>query len=151
MLFDFLDRHNVYSAPPSAVLRTRSRATALAAYTAYRAPDASAINDLALQNYLEMSSSVTSPLYLLRKFVEERLSLWVPALGWSTQYSRVSFGNERYSEVVKLAARQRRVLAWGVNLLGLGLLGLIASWRVGYLIPSQEKKLGNWFVGKIRG
>ncbi|MCJ1258998.1 kynurenine 3-monooxygenase, mitochondrial precursor [Lignoscripta atroalba] len=98
VLFDFLDEHGVYDASASSSSkssRTQSRARALQAYTAHRTPDASAINDLALRNYEEMRSSVTSPLYRVRKFVEESVNKYLPGLGWKTQYSRVSFENER--------------------------------------------------------
>ncbi|KAK1830094.1 hypothetical protein QBC39DRAFT_354735 [Podospora conica] len=104
ILFDILDKH----AQPDA---RAQREQALAEYTAVRTPDAHAINDLALQNYVEMRASVLSPAYRLRKSLEEWLSVYVPRLGWQTKYSRVSFGNERYSEVVAKSAHQGKVLA----------------------------------------
>src|SRR5207247_10178517 len=85
----------------------------LAEYTTVRTPDAYAINDLALQNYVEMRASVLSPTYRLRKYLEEFLSIHVPSLGWKTKYSRVSFGNERYSEVVANSERQEVMLLVG--------------------------------------
>ncbi|KAI4151094.1 MAG: hypothetical protein LQ340_003689, partial [Diploschistes diacapsis] len=102
VLFSLLDRHGVYdpsvparSAPPSLSRRhddrddrDARRAEALAAYTHQRATDAAAINDLALRNYNEMRAGVVSPVYLLRKFVEETVSVWMPWAGWRTQYSR---------------------------------------------------------------
>ena len=101
------------------------RTLALMAYTLTRTADTYAIADLALQNYVEMRSSVTSPTYKLRKYIEERLDKYVPSLGWATQYSRVSFSNIRYSEVVKRAARQKRTLASIMYLVsGAGLAGL---------------------------
>lgn len=98
-LFAFLDRH------PGG-----GRAEALDEYTAFRVPDAHAINDLALQNYVEMRASVLSPAYRLRKFLEESLSKYLPGLGWTTRYSRVSFSNERYSEVVAKTDYQGRTI-----------------------------------------
>lgn len=86
------------------------RARALDEYTAYRVPDAHSINDLALQNYVEMRASVLSPTYRLRKFLEESLSKYVPSLGWQTKYSRVSFSNERYSEVIAKSEYQGKML-----------------------------------------
>jgi len=88
----------------------KDRKAALSAYTAERVPDAHSIADLALSNYIEMRSSVTSPLYKFRKFVEETLYHYVPSLGWATQYSRVSFSNERYSEAEGKSKRQKAVL-----------------------------------------
>ncbi|RKO89768.1 hypothetical protein BDK51DRAFT_7204, partial [Blyttiomyces helicus] len=43
---------------------------ALAEYSATRGPDAAAMCDLALHNYIEMRSSVTKRSYLVRKTVE---------------------------------------------------------------------------------
>lgn len=99
ILFTFLDRY-----PPE------NRAQALCEYTAYRVPDAHSINDLALQNYVEMRASVLSPTYRLRKFLEESLSKYFPGLGWQTKYSRVSFSNERYSEVIANSDYQGKML-----------------------------------------
>ena len=112
VLFDLLDRHGVYnpsssSDPPA---REQARCAALAEYTTQRTPDAAAINDLALRNYEEMRAGVTSPLYKLRKSVEEKISLYLPFLGFATQYSRISFGNQRYSEVERAVKWQADVL-----------------------------------------
>lgn len=111
ILFSILDKHALMdedSSFPDAAASQRARA--LAEYTAVRIPDAHAIIDLALQNYIEMRALVLSPVYRLRKSLEEWLSVYVPRLGWHTKYSRVSFGNERYSEVVAKSERQGRVL-----------------------------------------
>lgn len=107
------------------------RAIALNEYTALRVADAHAINDLALQNYVEMRASVLSRVYRVRKFLEEFLSVHVPSLGWHTQYSRVSFGNERYSEVIAKSQYQgkalmRGLLALTASPLILGSLGVLA-------------------------
>ncbi|OAL24136.1 hypothetical protein AYO20_10748 [Fonsecaea nubica] len=89
---------------------TPDRAEALTNYSAERTEDAHVIADLALANYIEMRSSVTSPVYKLRKYIEERLDKYLPSLGWATQYSRVSFSNMRYSNVIKKSQRQSRIL-----------------------------------------
>ncbi|KAK4939881.1 kynurenine 3-monooxygenase, mitochondrial precursor [Elasticomyces elasticus] len=86
-------------------------AEALAKYTAERTTDAHTIAELALGNYTEMRSSVTSPLYKWRKYIEETLDKYFPSLGWATQYSRVSFSNMRYSDVVQHSKRQKRALS----------------------------------------
>lgn len=133
ILFDMLDSHGVYATVADAdktaeeeeeedVVQNARVAAALAAYTAYRVPDAHCIADLALQNYIEMRSDVRSPVYKFRKFVEESLDRYLPRLGWATQYSRVSFGNDRYSNVARRARRQGRVLA--VSLMVLGVVGM---------------------------
>lgn len=127
VLFDFLDAHDVYSNSPKLATSTNQRREgALNAYTLQRTPDAAAINDLALQNYQEMSAGVKSPLYRMRKWLEESISLYLPSLGWSTQYSRVSFENQRYSEVEKAVARQGKVIVTAISLGSVGLVGLTA-------------------------
>lgn len=104
VLFDFLDKH------------PDDQPKALDEYTRYRTPDAHAIIDMSLANYREMSSQVKRPLYLLRKWIEEKLHLYVPCLGWATQYSRVSFSHMRYTEVQKAAQRQAKILNSAVGL-----------------------------------
>lgn len=122
ILFSILDKHARIDEDSSSsadsndlnIDTASQRERALAEYTAVRVPDAHAIIDLALQNYIEMRASVLSPVYRLRKSLEEYLSVYVPGLGWQTKYSRVSFGNERYSEVVAKSERQGRVLLAGL-------------------------------------
>ncbi|KAI9788018.1 MAG: kynurenine 3-monooxygenase, mitochondrial precursor [Candelina submexicana] len=124
VLFEILDKHIRTDANPQDPERRNTlRAAALAEYTHQRTPDAATINNLALRNYTEMRSSVRSPLYRIRKFVEETVDKYVPGLGWQTQYSRVSFGNERYSEVEKAVRRQSRTL--------IGILGLSFGLAIG--------------------
>ncbi|KAF1949147.1 kynurenine 3-monooxygenase-like protein [Byssothecium circinans] len=111
VLFDFIDAY------------PNDRAQALEEYSNQRTPDAHTINDLALRNYREMATDVTKPLYLLRKWLEEKLDLHLPGVGWATQYSRVTFSNMRYSEVLWRAQRQAGFLNGVVGvllLLGVG-------------------------------
>ena len=118
VLFEIFDKQ-----PPRTVhsgIHDVNRAAALSEYSSTRAPDAHSINKLALQNYVEMRASVTSPVYKLRKWLEETLSVYAPSLGWQTQYSRVSFGNEPYAQVIKKSKRQ-------TDLLVRGLVGLITG------------------------
>ncbi|KAI1420281.1 FAD/NAD(P)-binding domain-containing protein [Xylaria sp. FL1777] len=124
ILFSILDKHatteNNDPSHPEVSDAAFQRAAALNEYSTLRVADAHAINDLALQNYVEMRASVLSRVYRVRKYLEELLSVHVPSLGWHTQYSRVSFGNERYSEVVARSQHQGKVLTRG-------LLGLLVS------------------------
>ena len=117
VLFDILDIQGVYD-PGSTdkAARKTKREKALDEYTRQRRPDAHRINDFALQNYEEMRSGVTSPIYKLRKYVEEKISVYLPASGFKTQYTRISFSNERYSDVQRSVQRQSRIL---VGVLGL--------------------------------
>ncbi|KAK1254643.1 hypothetical protein MKX08_008638 [Trichoderma sp. CBMAI-0020] len=118
ILFSILDKHAnldennnpdgelIHSAETSAF----QRSLALAEYSAVRAEDAYAINNLALQNYVEMRSSVLSRRYRLRKYLEEFMSVHFPSFGWQTKYSRVSFGNEGYADVIRKSDRQGQIL-----------------------------------------
>lgn len=146
ILFDILDSHDVYNDSPSlATSRKERREGALNAYTAQRTPDAAAINDLALRNYEEMRSGVKSPLYRMRKWLEETINIYLPSLGWRTQYSRVSFENQRYNEVERAVARQGRII---LSALGLGLLGLSGLTTIAFLkrdTPRPLKALMNHF------
>lgn len=128
VLFDCLDAH------------PDDRATALAQYSALRTPDAATINDLALRNYQEMASDVKKPLYLLRKRIEETLDLWVPSWGWTTQYSRVTFSNMRYSEVKQASQRQAMILNGVVGLTMASILG--GGFWFARSVGSERLKMG---------
>jgi kynurenine 3-monooxygenase len=127
VLFEFLDKY------------PNDHAKALSEYSKQREPDAQTINDLALGNYREMASDVKKPLYLLRKWIEEQLYLYVPSAGWATQYSRVTFSNMRYSEVQVAASRQAKVLNGVVGLTALTLVGS-AFWLTRGGAVQQAKK-----------
>ncbi|KAK3675257.1 kynurenine 3-monooxygenase, mitochondrial precursor [Recurvomyces mirabilis] len=72
---------------------------ALECYNAERVADAHAINDLAISNYWEIRAGVRSRYHLLHKAFEEVISRYAPFTGFVTQYSRVSFSNQRYSKI----------------------------------------------------
>ncbi|KAG5984983.1 Kynurenine 3-monooxygenase [Claviceps digitariae] len=118
ILFSILDKHakgpgenkSVEDFDKSVSTSAPGMARALAEYSAIRAPDAYAINEMALQNYVEMRSSVLSKRYRIRKFLEEFISVNFPSFGWHTKYSRVSFSNERYSDIMKNSERQGSML-----------------------------------------
>lgn len=133
------------------------RSLALSVYSEIRKADAHAINDLALQNYTEMRASVVSPVYKFRKWLEEALSVHVPRLGWQTKYSRVSFSNERYSEIIRKSERQGKLILVGlVSVLTSPMVmgGLLAyyRWRRAHAptrgILSVGAKLGAWLGWK---
>ncbi|KAL1864825.1 kynurenine 3-monooxygenase, mitochondrial precursor [Paecilomyces lecythidis] len=125
VLFEILDKHGVYDSPLDPDAQRAFRASAFQAYTDQRAPDTHAINDLSKRNYLEMRWGVKLPLYKFRKSVEETLDSYFPRLGWRTQYSRVSFSNERYSEVIRAADRQGEIFTTCLGSIALLLLGSI--------------------------
>ncbi|KAJ5376999.1 hypothetical protein N7509_013885 [Penicillium cosmopolitanum] len=115
VLFEQLDQHGVYDADLSVYTRSVRRQAAFQAYTKQRCDDTYAINDLSKQNYLEMRWGVKSPLYKLRKSIEETIDRRLPFLGWKTQYARISFSNQRYSEVIAAVQQQSHVLGLGLS------------------------------------
>ncbi|KAJ3329422.1 kynurenine 3-monooxygenase, mitochondrial precursor [Blyttiomyces sp. JEL0837] len=83
-------------------------AAAFDEYSRTRNPNAEAICDLAMYNYVEMRSSVTKWSYLVRKKVEGWLHKLVPT-SVIPLYTMVSFSKIPYAEAM---ARHRRQTAW---------------------------------------
>lgn len=81
----------------------------LVEYSATRHPDAVAICDLALHNYVEMRSSVVSFSYLARKRLEAILHRIAPSCVIPL-YTMVSFSSLRYSEVWQRWQRQSNII-----------------------------------------
>jgi kynurenine 3-monooxygenase len=80
-----------------------------------------------------MRAGVTSKLVQFRKAVEEFLSDKMPSTGFATQYSRVSFSNQRYSEVIRAVELQKRILLQGMiasALVPVLSYAVWATWRV---------------------
>lgn len=79
-------------------------------YQQLRKPDADAIAELALNNFIEMRDKVADPKFLLQKKIEAAFSRkhpdkWIPA------YSQVTFSPQiRYSEALKNSARQEEIM-----------------------------------------
>lgn len=152
ILFSHLDTYDVFDVLAKPSERIKRQSQALAAYTAQRTPDAHTINDLAMGNYREMSSNVRSPTYKLRKLLEETVSVKIPWTGWRTQYARVSFEDQRYSEVAREVRRQGKLLVIGMVLAPLGIGALaFASWRFSWWVatgshgpPASVSRLFDW-------
>jgi kynurenine 3-monooxygenase len=74
-----------------------------------RKPDADALADLALDNFVEMRDRVASPLFRLRARAEQRAHRWAPR--WITPlYEMVTFSRLPYVEAVARAKRQARLI-----------------------------------------
>lgn len=142
VLFSLLDNHGVYDPTASASTVSISRNEALQAYTSQRAPDTHAINDLSKNNYLEMSWGVKTPLYKVRKNIEETLDRYFPRFGWQTQYSRVSFSTQRYSEVIHAAKRQGELLAYGAGCVAVSALASAAVLMFRAPGPTLQRLVG---------
>ncbi|KAK1145373.1 kynurenine 3-monooxygenase, mitochondrial precursor [Aspergillus melleus] len=153
ILFESLDQHGVYDLDATLESRSQSREIAFQAYTDQRSADTHAINDLSKQNYLEMRWGVKLPLYRLRKTIEESLDRHFPSLGWQTQYARVSFSNQRYSEVITAVHRQGRLLGYGLvsALVSAAAAASILAWKYPdsfspfSVLQSSLRRLGGLF------
>lgn len=81
-----------------------------AAFQQSRKPDADAIADLAVGNFIEMREKTADPNFLLQKKIEARLhdqfpNQWIPA------YSQVTFHpGIRYSEALERGQRQEKIM-----------------------------------------
>lgn len=98
VLNDMLDKHN------------DDLELALKAYTEHRNPDAKAIVDLAMYNYVEMRKSVNSKMFLLRKKIDNMLH-WIFPNSWVPLYTMVSFSRERYHLCIAKRKQQDKVLS----------------------------------------
>ncbi|MER3498434.1 MAG: kynurenine 3-monooxygenase [Chitinophagaceae bacterium] len=79
-------------------------------YQLLRKPDADAIAELALNNFIEMRDKVADPKFLLQKKIEARLYAKYPDK-WIPVYSQVTFSPHiRYSEALKRGQMQERIM-----------------------------------------
>jgi kynurenine 3-monooxygenase len=75
-----------------------------------RKPDADAIADLALNNFIEMRDKVADPRFLLQKKIEANFSAKHPDK-WTPAYSLVTFRPDlRYSEALRKGNRQQSIM-----------------------------------------
>ena len=79
-------------------------------YQMLRKPDADAIADLALNNFVEMRDKVADPKFLLQKKIEANISVKYPGK-WLPAYSQVTFSPHiRYSDALKNGIRQETIM-----------------------------------------
>ncbi len=84
--------------------------TILGKYQATRKPDADAIADLAVNNFIEMREKTADPKFLLQKKIEARLHEKYPGK-WIPAYSQVTFSPYiRYSEALQRGQRQESIM-----------------------------------------
>ena len=84
-------------------------AAAFAAFEAERKPNADAIADMALDNYVEMRAGVVDPDYLIRRELALELQRRHPDR-LSPRYNMVMFSTMPYAEAATRAARQAEIL-----------------------------------------
>ncbi len=79
-------------------------------YQTLRKPDADAIADLALNNFVEMRDKVADPKFLLQKKIEANFSAKYPGK-WLPAYAQVTFSPHiRYSDALKNGIRQEAIM-----------------------------------------
>lgn len=81
----------------------------LTQYGTVRKPDADAIADLALYNFIEMRDKVADPKFLLQKKIEKKLNELYPDK-WVPLYSMVTFSDYRYSEALAIGLKQQNIM-----------------------------------------
>ena len=82
----------------------------LPAYQALRKPDADAIAELALNNFIEMRDKVGDARFLLQKKIEAAFTAKYPGK-WLPAYAQVTFTpNIRYSEALRNGQRQEAIM-----------------------------------------
>ena len=82
----------------------------LAEYQDLRKPDADAIADLALNNFVEMRDKIADPKFLLQKKIEGAFSKKYPGK-WIPAYSQVTFNPQiRYSHALVNGRKQEAIM-----------------------------------------
>jgi kynurenine 3-monooxygenase len=82
----------------------------LDAYQKLRKPDADAIADLAVANFVEMRDKTADPKFLLQKKIEARFSEKHPGK-WIPLYSMVTYSPHiRYSQAMREGEKQQRIM-----------------------------------------
>jgi len=83
-----------------------------------RKPNADAIQQLALRNFIEMRDLVADEKFVLRKKIEAKLSLQFPDK-WLPLYSMVTFSHIPYSEALKEGNRQDALMQQVMDIPGI--------------------------------
>jgi len=84
--------------------------TILNEFQTLRKPDADAIADLAVNNFVEMRARTADPKFLLQKKIEAKLHEHYPEK-WIPAYSQVTFSPHiRYSEALRNSQRQEEIM-----------------------------------------
>ncbi|MBC7919611.1 MAG: FAD-dependent monooxygenase [Ferruginibacter sp.] len=78
-------------------------------YQRSRKPNADAIADLAVQNFVEMRDRVGDPKFLLRKKIEAHLHHQFPNR-WTPLYTMVTFSLLPYADALRIGQRQDRIM-----------------------------------------
>jgi kynurenine 3-monooxygenase len=111
----------------SSILSTQPNLTiAFEEYSKKRKADAHAICDLALYNYWEMSSAVTSSWFKFKRMIYGKLHMLMPNV-LVPLYSMVAFSNIPYAQAVRRHARQERIINTIIGGFGMTVFGLLGA------------------------
>lgn len=106
-----------------------TREDAFNEYSKTRHEDLKAILKLALDNYKEMSTKVTSSAYLFRKTLDAFLGRAIPSK-WIPLYTMVSFrGDIPYSQCIQREKRQQKILKF-IEFGIIGVCAIAACWKM---------------------
>ncbi len=78
-------------------------------FSTARKPDAEAVADLALQNFIEMRDLVADPHFQLKNKVDKKMAELFPEK-WNTQYALVSFTHTPYSQAQSTGRQNSEIL-----------------------------------------
>jgi kynurenine 3-monooxygenase len=78
-------------------------------YQKERKPNADAIAELSYRNFMEMSSKMADPRFLLQKKIEKRFAKKHPDK-WIPLYSRVTFSDRPYMEALAIGDQQEKIM-----------------------------------------
>lgn len=78
-------------------------------YEKSRKPNADAIAELSLRNFIEMSTKTADSVFLLQKKIEKRFSDKHPDK-WLPLYSRVTFSTQPYTEALAIGDLQNKIM-----------------------------------------
>lgn len=78
-------------------------------YQKRRKPNADAIAELSLNNFMEMSSKTADPKFLLRKKIEAQFAEMYPDK-WEPLYTRVTFSQRPYAEALAYGKKQAKIM-----------------------------------------
>ncbi|KAK2726670.1 hypothetical protein QYM36_007489 [Artemia franciscana] len=122
-------------------------------FSQFRNPDAEAICDLAMYNYIEMRDLVNHLSFRLRKKLDDALH-WLLPRRWVPLYTSVTFSRMRYHHCIQNKKWQDEVVSNAVRTIGgLGILAatycLYTSWMpLKEVLKDYESLLGN-MVGPV--
>ncbi len=114
---------------------------AFAGFATARKPDADALADLTLDNFVEMRDHVASPLFRARHAVERALGRWAPSL-FRPLYSMVTFSRTPYAAARRRARVQRLAIDAAIAGAAAGTLTLLAGRWAWKTRPRRRRRQG---------